>query len=132
MKFADSSFLVALLNPKDQWHSVATTVAEPLDEPVLTTMWVLVEVGDALSVGLNRELFLRFIDRLSAQPQWETVPASPDWFARGLDLFRARADKGWSLTDCISFAVMQERGITEALTHDHHFEQAGFGILLKD
>jgi predicted nucleic acid-binding protein len=132
MKFVDSTFLVALLNPKDQWHSLARSVAGPLDEPLLTTMWVLVEVGDALSIGNNRDLFVRFIDRLSAQPQWEMVAASPEWFERGLELFRARADKEWSLTDCISFAVMKQRGITEALTHDHHFEQAGFRILLKD
>ena len=131
MKFADSNFLVALLNPKDQWHSLAATIADPLDEPLLTTMWVLVEVGDALSVGVNRDLFLRFMDRLSEQPQWETVAASPEWFEQGLELFRARVDKEWSLTDCISFAVMKERGITDALTHDHLFEQAGFRLLLK-
>lgn len=132
MKFADSNFLVALLNPKDQWHSLAMKVAGPLDELLVTTMWVLVEVGDALSAGVNRDLFLRFMDSLSAQPEWEMVAASKEWFERGLELFRARADKDWSLTDCISFAVMKQRGITDALTHDHHFEQAGFQILLKE
>ena len=126
MKFADTNFLVALLNPKDQWHSAAKEAAGALDEPVVTTMWVLVELGDALSVGS------KFIDQLSEQPEWETVPASPDWFARGLELFRGRKDKDWSLTDCISFAVMKQRDITEALTHDHHFAQAGFRVLLKD
>jgi predicted nucleic acid-binding protein len=132
MKFADTSFLVALLNPKDQWHSVAKQAAAALDEPVLTTMWVLVELGGALAVGSNRNLFLEFIEELSQQPEWETVPASPDWFLQGLELFRARADKDWSLTDCISFAVMKQRRITDALTHDHHFEQAGFRVLLKE
>lgn len=88
MKFGDTNFLVALLNPKDQWHSAAKEAAGALDEPVVTTMWVLVELGDALSVGSNRALFLEFIDQLSEQPEWETVPASPDWFARGLELFR--------------------------------------------
>ncbi len=132
MKFADTNFLVALLNPRDQWHLVAKEVAGALDESVVTTMWVLVELGDALSVGSNRNLVLEFVDQLSEQPEWETVPASPDWFARGLELFRSRKDKDWSLTDCISFAVMKQRDITEALTHDHHFEQAGFRILLKD
>jgi len=132
MKFADTNFLVALLNPRDQWHLVAKEVAGALDESVVTTMWVLVELGDALSVGSNRNLFLEFVDQLSEQPEWETVRASPDWFARGLELFRSRKDKDWSLTDCISFAVMKQRDITEALTHDHHFEQAGFRILLKD
>ncbi len=132
MKFADTNFLVALLNPKDQWHSAAKEAAGALDESVVTTMWVLVELGDALSVGTNRNLFLEFIDELSEQSEWETVPASPDWFVQGLELFRARADKDWSLTDCISFAVMKQRGITDALTHDHHFEQAGFQILLKN
>jgi uncharacterized protein len=46
-------------------------------------------------------------------------------------MFAARSDKRWSLTDCISFVVMQERGLTEALTADRHFEQAGFSILLR-
>jgi predicted nucleic acid-binding protein len=69
MKFADSNFLVALLNPKDQWHSLATRVAQALNEPLVTTIWVLVEVGDALSIGVNRELFVQFVDRLSGQSQ---------------------------------------------------------------
>lgn len=131
MKFADTNFLVELLNPKDQWHSAAKETAGALDEPAVTTMWVLVELGDALSVGGNRNLFLEFIDELSQQSEWETVPASPDSFAQGVELFRAGADMDWSLTDCISFAVMKQRGVTDALTHDHHFEQAGFRVLLK-
>jgi hypothetical protein len=49
---------------------------------------------------------------------------------RGLDLFAGRSDKNWSLTDCISFVVMQDEGLTEALTGDSHFEQAGFKALL--
>jgi predicted nucleic acid-binding protein len=53
-------------------------------------------------------------------------------FKRGVELFRTRRDKEWSLTDCISFLVMQQRGISDALTHDHHFEQAGFTILLRE
>jgi predicted nucleic acid-binding protein len=131
MKFADTSFILALLNPKDQWHSAAEAVAAELDEPVTTTQWVLVELGDALSVGVNRVLFLDFVDRLSKEPQWEVVEASSGWYKRGLELFRVREDKEWSLTDCISFAVMRERGITDALTKDHHFEQAGFRVLMK-
>jgi predicted nucleic acid-binding protein len=59
------------------------------------------------------------------------VPASPELFQRGVELFRARPDKEWSLTDCISFVVMTEKGLSEALTGDRHFEQAGFHALLK-
>ena len=58
------------------------------------------------------------------------VPASQDVFEQGVELFENRLDKDWSLTDCISFIVMRERGLTEALTGDHHFEQAGFRALL--
>jgi predicted nucleic acid-binding protein len=61
----------------------------------------------------------------------EIVPATMEWFERGMELYEGRPDKEWSLTDCISFAVMTERGVSDALTNDHHFEQAGFRILLK-
>jgi hypothetical protein len=46
-------------------------------------------------------------------------------------LYGERMDKDWPLTDCISFVVMQREGITDALTGDRHFEQAGFVPLLK-
>jgi predicted nucleic acid-binding protein len=71
-----------------------------------------------------------FIRDLQHDSRVTIVPPSFDFFERGFDLFCARVDKDWSLTDCISFVVMQERGLTEALTADRHFEQAGFTILL--
>ena len=131
MKFADTNFLVGLLNPEDQWHAAAERAVSELSEPVLTTAWVLVELGDALSLPRNRPVFLDFVDALSRESAWEVVPATMTWFAEGLALFRARPDKDWPLTDCISFVVMTQRGVTDALTHDHHFEQAGFRALLR-
>jgi predicted nucleic acid-binding protein len=102
-----------------------------LNEVVVTTMWVLTELGDALHHGRNRETFARFLDALDGHEDFEVVPASPELFQRGVELFRARPDKEWSLTDCISFIVMDEKELSEALTGDRHFEQAGFKPLLK-
>jgi len=59
------------------------------------------------------------------------IAADTVTFNAGLDLYRQRVDKDWSLTDCISFAVMQRMSLIDALTTDHHFEQAGFNVLLK-
>jgi predicted nucleic acid-binding protein len=59
------------------------------------------------------------------------VETSGKLFRTGVAFYSRRPDKDWSLTDCISFVVMRDRGITEALTGDHHFEQAGFKALLK-
>jgi uncharacterized protein len=78
-----------------------------------------------------RPVFLDLIRALESDPETEIIPPDPALFARGLDLFARRPDKAWSLTDCISFAVMSERGLTEALTGDHHFEQAGFRALRR-
>ena len=60
-----------------------------------------------------------------------TVPANSHLFDRGVARYVERDDKAWSLTDCISFVVMEDLGITDALTADHHFEQAGFVAMLK-
>lgn len=132
MKFADTVYLLALLNPQDQWHEPASRLTRPSQERLVTTGWVLMEVGNALAESRHRVLFANFVRGLMTAALVEIVPATMDWFERGLQMYASRPDKGWSLTDCISFLVMQERGITEALTNDHHFAQAGFQILLKD
>lgn len=98
---------------------------------MVTTEFVLLDVANFCLSGGQRAVFLRLVANLRRAPAVEIVPASAGDFQRGIDLFAARSDKGWSLTDCISFAVMQERGLTEALTADEHFEQAGFRALLR-
>lgn len=71
------------------------------------------------------------VDRIRANPNVEVVPQASLQFGRAYDRYRARLDQGWSLTDCASFVLMQERGLLEALAHDKHFEQAGFKALLR-
>ena len=60
------------------------------------------------------------------------IPQSRESFLAGLDLYRARPDKGYSLTDCISMQTMRREGLMEALTNDRHFGQEGFRALLRD
>jgi uncharacterized protein len=83
--------------------------------------------------GIRRRVAPRtlFFDTLGKHEDFEIVPASAELFHKGIELFRARPDKDWSLTDCISFVVMAERGLSDAFTGDKHFEQAGFKALLK-
>jgi len=130
--FADTSFYLALLNPRDRHHRRAVESARKVRRPIVTTEFVLVEVGNALSgTPRGRDRFVTFVDRVSGHGSNTVVPASHQLFAQGSELYRSRNDKTWSLTDCISFVVMNEHGLTEALTADHHFEQAGFTVLLK-
>ncbi len=128
--FADTAFYLALLNADDELHPRVAAIVPGFNGRMVTTVWVLTEVADALSRSAFRETVVGFIDALRADPQITVVPASQQLFDRGFDLFRRRPDKEWSLTDCISFVVMEEHRIAEALTGDHHYEQAGFRILL--
>ena len=96
----------------------------------LTTAWVVTEVADAMASPVHRVDFARFFDALVRDPNVTTIPPSEELFLRGLQLYADRRDKEWSLTDCISFIVMQDEGLIDALTADRHFEQAGFRALL--
>ncbi len=129
--FADSFYYIALLNPRDSAHGRATEFARNLDRPLLTTEWVLAEVANVLCAPERRIVVARFLLALRNTRVVEIVPGSAAQFERGLRLYADRPDKYWSLTDCSSFVVMEERGLIEALTGDHHFEQAGFQALLK-
>jgi predicted nucleic acid-binding protein len=127
--FVDTSFYQALLNPRDQWHRAATEFSVNFRENTVTSEYVLCELGALMSpIHLGR-LFVGFFEILQTTPEVEILPASPEYFRAGIDLFAERSDKAWSLTDCVSFAQMRDRGITDALTFDRHFEQAGFRLL---
>ncbi len=129
--FADTFYFLAMLNPHDSAHNHVVAVSRKLHPPIVTTAWVLTEVADALAQPSNRGLFLQLLKQMESEPGNKVVPVSESLYAAGLDLYAARSDKAWGLTDCISFVVMREQGITEALTRDRHFEQAGFVALLK-
>ncbi|MGD0653355.1 MAG: PIN domain-containing protein [Thermoguttaceae bacterium] len=129
--FADTSFYVALLNSRDLMHVKALQVGDYFHRPVLLTDFVLLELGNVLSSVGQRGLFSKLTDRLRSDPNVRIVAASRDLLDKGLRLFSRREDKEWSLTDCTSFVIMQEEDLTEALTTDHHFEQAGFTVLLR-
>jgi hypothetical protein len=96
----------------------------------VTTSFVLIEVGDGLAGGRRRTKLVDLIDEIRSDPANTIVPASEGLLEQGLDLYRKRDDKTWSITDCISFVVMKKMGIAEALTGDKHFVQAGFKALL--
>lgn len=128
--FADTYYWLALINPRDQAHQEALTLSQALSEPLVTTAFVLTEVGDAMRDPANRPTFVRLMDAIAHDPQTTVVAAEQKWFDRGLDLFSARLDKKWPLTDCISFVVMKDMGLTDALTGDGDFVQAGFHKLM--
>jgi predicted nucleic acid-binding protein len=129
--FADTTFYLALLNAGDQYHPVATRLAALVRGRTVTTTWVLTEVADALSRPFHRVETARFISDLRNDPRVFIPPPSSRLFDEGLQLYAERPDKEWPLTDCISFVVMRQQGLAEALSADHHFEQAGFVILMK-
>jgi predicted nucleic acid-binding protein len=129
--FAGTYYFLALMNPSDPAHQKAVVWASRPQGTLVTTAWVLVELADAMCAPVNRSTCLTLISRLRTNPSFEIVAPDMDLFDRGLSLFASRPDKAWSLTDCISFVVMTDRGLTDALTGDRHFEQAGFRVLLR-
>jgi len=129
--FADTFYFLALLHKDDAAHAQALAFSGRSSNPILTTVWVLTEVADALSAPTLRTNFLPLLEALRTDPACTIVPPSQQLFDQGVELYAERADKEWSLTDCISFEVMRRYGVTEALTGDRHFEQAGFAVLLK-
>ena len=130
--FVDTSYFLALLNSQDESHEQATILADEIDGKLITTEAILTEIGNALVKPQWRELAVDTLNDLRDDDDVEILSISPELFSRAFKLYSSRMDKEWGLTDCISFVVMKDRKLTEALTTDHHFEQAGFKALLLD
>ena len=131
MILADTGFFLALANSRDELHARAATWVLQVREPVLVMQYVLVESVNALAEGRLRRKADSLLEAVGPSRRYVYVPVTAELHQRGVELFVSRPDKGWSLTDCVSFLVMHERGIARALAHDHHFEQAGFVALLR-
>jgi predicted nucleic acid-binding protein len=129
--FADTSYFVAAISPRDAHHDRANALMHDYSGNVVTTDFVIVELGNYLRRLTDRSSFAPIWSSIRNDPQFEVVEASRRLLDLGIQLFVNRPDKKWSLTDCISFVVMRDYSVTDALTSDDHFEQAGFKALLR-
>lgn len=133
--FLDTSFAIALSATTDQNHARAVELASRIEnagDRLVTTQAILLEIGNALSKQRYRVAATQLLESLTSDPNVEIVLLSSNLYTTAFNLFKHRTDKEWGLIDCVSFVVMQERGILDALTTDNHFNQAGFRALLSD
>ena len=133
LTFVDASGWIALVNRRDALHKKAAQIYQQRlrqGGQFVTSSVVLLEVGNWLSPVATRRMARALLDRIEQSARIEVVHITDDLNEQGWQLYRSRADKEWGVIDCISFILMRERGIGEALTGDHHFEQAGFIKLL--
>jgi uncharacterized protein len=131
--FADTSYWIALVNPRDQLHAKAVGVTQRLSSMrIWTSEMVLAEVLNSFSdAGPLRQAVGGMVQKLRSNRDVLIVPQTSEQFERALRRYKQAADKSWSLTDCASFQVMETEQIQAALTHDQHFAQAGFAALLR-
>ena len=133
MWFVYTGYLIALFSPNDAHHAQALALQAQVQRErrqLLTTEAVVFEVGAAFSRVAYRAVGQAVMHTLINDSLIETTPVTPALRDKALALFAQHQDKDWSLCDCASFAVMRERGVTQALSADHHFDQAGFTALL--
>jgi uncharacterized protein len=132
--FADTSYWIALLNPRDELHAKAVAAARNHSEHRnVTSDMVLVEFLNGFSDRgpRLREAASQAVRTLRGSPNVSVTPQTRDQFEQALIRYQDMADKDWSLTDCASFLIMEADDIEEALTHHHHFVRAGFQALLR-
>lgn len=132
--FADTGYWVAILNPKDSLHQTSVSVTASLSSfCIVTSEMVFTEALNSFSKqgAFLRQNAVMLIQQSIRKPNIEIILQTSNLFHEALHLYQQRPDQAWSLTDCASFCIMQQRNILEALTHDRHFEQAGFIALLR-
>src|SRR5262249_31928282 len=124
--FADTAYWIALVVKQDQHHERAQAWTQRITGRIITTSAVLLETANALARPGWRATAVALVEHLKKRADVEIIPLLPTLWERGWDLYRNRTDKACSLTDCISFLVMQDNGISDALTSDEHFRQVKF------
>jgi uncharacterized protein len=131
--FVDTGFAIALSTRRDKFHAAAALLAAEIQRDqieLVVTHAVILEIGAALCKLDLRADAAVLMRSLLSDATVRVVAADAELMHKALTLFEQRPDKEWSLCDCTSFVVMQDLGISHALSTDHHFGQAGFTALL--
>lgn len=131
----DTSFILALENKDDLHHERARALDHELlqEDGLLLLHWgILFEIGDGYARVGRRARGLQLLEKFESEQGYRVYPITERLFQEALHLYRSRPDKDWGLTDCVSFVLMKQEGVTEALTADIHFRQAGFTALLLE
>ena len=129
--FVDTSFVLALINECDQHHDQAEALSFKFEQSFLiTTVAVLLEIGNAMAKDFRAEANAIF-KLLRNSDKVEVVAIDERLFAKALDIYEKYDDKTWGLVDCLSFIVMGERGVTDVLTFDRDFAEAGFTAVIE-
>jgi len=130
--FIDTMYVVALVNENDEHHERASELSEKYENSAfVTTDGVLIEIANVFARNY-KEQAVEIIEDFRSSDDIEIVHLNPALFYKAFEHYKTYLDKTWSLVDCISFEVMKEKGLTDALTGDKHFEQAGFNRLMKE
>jgi uncharacterized protein len=131
--FADTSYFVALLMPRDNLHSIAREWNRRRDFLLITSQFVLIELLNSVSTHdtASRQRVFEYVNELQPHNRVSVIGLSPSLFESGFATMRKHADKNWSLVDCTSLQIMRQMGLTEALTADRHFVQMGLRALLR-
>ena len=124
--FLDTGYLIAIVNKKDNLHNIAISASQKFYGPFFTTELVLVELANSLCLSSQRQLAVRIIEKIQADPLTTIIPFSAEKFKETFAFYKRRSDKSWGMIDCFSFIVMDELSIKQALTFDEHFRQVGY------
>lgn len=130
--FADTVYWIAVLNPRDALSSAAKAAREAVGQAILvTTEEVLAEFLNAMSRSAAlRKAAVKAVREILKNPNVKVIPQSRDSFQQALERYADRLDKTYSLTDCSSMNAMDAKGIRDVLTHDRHFAQEGYNVLI--
>jgi predicted nucleic acid-binding protein len=128
--FVDPSFVGALVNRNDQHHRLALQLADRFSGPGLVTDAIVLEIGNVLSRNFKRES-IEIIEHFLSSDDVKVIHLQPPLLRKAFHLYKSHSDKVWGLIDCLPFVVMKELAITDALSTDKHFEQAGFKALIR-
>ena len=131
-RFIDTGYWIAFVDERDEYHGRALQLARDLPGPFVTTEAVLTELGNSFATARWRGQGMVLLQRIRSAHHIEVASVTAELFARAVELYIARPDREWGLTDCISFVVMRDRGVSEALAVDQHIVQAGFRALLRE